>query len=583
VSLFDGVPSERASVPERGKGGAPEAPPPGIPSDTLEFLLRLLREGYHPVPCCRQLDGGEGCSYPPHNRDGPCPHPGKRPVVRWKTWKPTEENLKNFAGLPVNWALRTGREYNLAVIDVDFYKPEAVESFAEVRDLLPETVTVLTQHGGEQYWFKPDGAVPSAELLPGVEVKGEGGLAAIPPSKGYTFEVGFGFGEVGAAEFPKEVLELGSRRAKKPEAAKRSGPKLTEGQKEILESLLFRHLPGARRQGEEIVGYIEPSRSRAHIKANLNKGPGVFMDWHRQEGGTIFKLFRILGVSIPEELKEMGKPGIPEFFPIWALSRHWKQLGLKCGDVVSVVRADGVPIYSGVAYCLLWDCPSCAVRLENIYKAMIKREKIKAIAAAPLDEKTAKKLSRIKRKCREFERIRLIGGKTEWVLVKESDVENNILTLLREEFSDVIENPPEEMIDRIVEDLKNAKMGWLSKEKRVIPSRNFYSRRKKEESIYINFDDDSNKLTEMKEGAEKPKIDAVILKGDYGKLVEKFKEEGLEPLDASGERGETHHLNGHRPVSEEEFEDWGFEVVGLVKFSGKRRSRDSPEFGFLIG
>jgi len=86
---------------------------------------------------------------------------------------------------------------------------------------------------------------------------------------------------------------------------------LTAEQMEAAENVLLQYLPGARRVGCHIHGYIDPaSRSKAHLKVDLEKG--CFADWRRTLhgrpiGGNIKQLLRMLGAPIPSELSKIRR------------------------------------------------------------------------------------------------------------------------------------------------------------------------------------------------------------------------------------------------------------------------------------
>ncbi len=494
----------------------------------------------------------------------------KIPAVKWKSWEPTPERIDEFSKYGVNWALRTGKDYGIIVLDLDLDKPGAEESLLELPFLKDiETVTTLTPSGGEHRWFKPNSQfIPSGEILPGIEILGEDHLATVPPSKDYQFEIGHSPDEVEIAPLPQELEDLAfGRKPKKTQGKQESGPKFNGTQKEALERTLDEYLPGAKKQGGEIAGYTDPnSQSKAHINVNLDKG--VFIDWHNQEGGTIIQLLKLLGAPIPQDLEEMGKPGIPEYLPIWAIDKAWFKKW-KCGEPIVVTRMDGVPIYSGRAFCMTWGCPECSLRLTNIQKAKVKQEPIKAlIKATDNKEEVGKKLAKVKRTHKGFEYKRLKGEDSEWILVKDTgDVEIIIYTLQEEFRNNIIWDPTEDEIDQVVEDLPNAKVE--RKERRVIGSRNYHS--KAENSIYNNFNMketsgtvEEDELTKAIKDNEGPKLDMVLLKGNYEELLQKLGEVGFEAQDTS-KTGETHMLIGSTPITEKVFEQWGLDVKGVIE------------------
>ncbi len=120
---------------------------------------------------------------------------GKKALIKWEEYQhrsPTPEETaswrKQFPGC--NWALVTGEVSRLAVLDVD-PRHGGLESLKG--RVLPLTRTVRTPSGGTHYYFKhPGGPFPSIPgLLPGVDLKAEGGYVNVPPSRinGSAYEV----------------------------------------------------------------------------------------------------------------------------------------------------------------------------------------------------------------------------------------------------------------------------------------------------------------------------------------------------------------------------------------------------------
>ena len=108
------------------------------------------------------------------------------------------------------------------VIDIDPRSGglESVVALTEQYGPFPDTPTVLTGGNGLHYYFQlPEGcSVPAGGSLsdsgyPGVEWKGPGGQAVLPPSvhesgRAYLWEPGFGLGEAPIAPAPGWLLQL---------------------------------------------------------------------------------------------------------------------------------------------------------------------------------------------------------------------------------------------------------------------------------------------------------------------------------------------------------------------------------------
>lgn len=86
--------------------------------------------------------------------------------------------------------IATGSISNLIVIDEDVDAEKDLDGYKEVRkweaehEALPETVTCITGRGGYHLYYKYEGndIGNRAGLLPGVDVRGEGGYVIAPPS-----------------------------------------------------------------------------------------------------------------------------------------------------------------------------------------------------------------------------------------------------------------------------------------------------------------------------------------------------------------------------------------------------------------
>lgn len=107
----------------------------------------------------------------------------KKPLIEWKkyqTEKPIEEEVKNwFDKFPhTNIAVVTGAISNLVIIDIDPRHGGSEEAFKDV--ITPES---RTGGGGMHVFFKfEEGIENKAGIQEGIDVRGEGGYAVLPPS-----------------------------------------------------------------------------------------------------------------------------------------------------------------------------------------------------------------------------------------------------------------------------------------------------------------------------------------------------------------------------------------------------------------
>lgn len=114
----------------------------------------------------------------------------KKPLIKWaqyQTERPTVEEINRwFDDLPVEGiAVVTGKISGIFTLDLDTYKPTYdKERTREAIGGAPEGPAFRTPRGGWQFLiqYPPEGVRCINDLLPGVDVKGEGGLATMPPS-----------------------------------------------------------------------------------------------------------------------------------------------------------------------------------------------------------------------------------------------------------------------------------------------------------------------------------------------------------------------------------------------------------------
>jgi Virulence-associated protein E/Bifunctional DNA primase/polymerase, N-terminal len=111
-----------------------------------------------------------------------CKDIGKHPAVAWRHY---DENLKGPGG---GCGIQTGHFNGIFVVDLDVSKGKngiaALLELAAGREI-PDTLSVLTPSGGVHLYFRlPPGAyVPSCRgLVPGVDIRGEGGFVVGPGS-----------------------------------------------------------------------------------------------------------------------------------------------------------------------------------------------------------------------------------------------------------------------------------------------------------------------------------------------------------------------------------------------------------------
>src|SRR5574341_875719 len=85
-----------------------------------------------------------------------------------------------------NVGIRTGAISGLVVLDIDPRNggEQSLRSFEQQCGKLPETLEALTGGGGRHVFFvHPGGHLPSKPILPGVDLKADGGYVVAPPSR----------------------------------------------------------------------------------------------------------------------------------------------------------------------------------------------------------------------------------------------------------------------------------------------------------------------------------------------------------------------------------------------------------------
>ncbi|GAI35168.1 unnamed protein product, partial [marine sediment metagenome] len=230
----------------------------------------------------------------------------------------------------------------------------------------------------------------------------------------------------------------------------------------------------------------------------------------------------------------MGEKDIPEYFPIWAINRQWRE-DWHCGQLVVVARYDGVPAWSGKAFCLTWGCEECSIRLKNILKARLKQLPPLEVWKAPTH--AAEKLSQLKRVNKAFHYARGINKNAEYVLVRGEDYMNVELLANGFEYTELKAND-------VIDGLPHAPVG--RRKKRFIPSRNFWDVGDNNipltaESSINNSDKDAPE-TDKGEGKEDPDImadkgekdmdfDIVVLDDNYEDVVGRLKALGFQMMD----------------------------------------------------
>jgi hypothetical protein len=189
----------------------------------LDIALAYAGRGWRVSPVHSFIDGICTCD------DPKCDDPAKHPINHdGCTGASTDPELINAwhsetDGL-CNWGIATGEGSGLWVLDVD-PRHGGDKTLAELEaqhGLLPLTLTVSTGGGGKHYFFRwAEGVKNRTAILPGLDVRGEGGYVVAPPSlhkSGKRYEL-LTPSETPLADPPAWLLALVRGEAEKPVAA----------------------------------------------------------------------------------------------------------------------------------------------------------------------------------------------------------------------------------------------------------------------------------------------------------------------------------------------------------------------------
>lgn len=136
----------------------------------------------------------------------------KRPVTKWGKYQsryPTQEDTEKWTKYAEGFAVVTGRLSGIVILDVDCKNGKNGFDSLQGKQL-PPTPTVRTPSGGTHYYYKYPGkkVVTKQNILPGVDIRGDGGYALIPNTPGYEWYDGMKLGEIPLADIPDWLFEL---------------------------------------------------------------------------------------------------------------------------------------------------------------------------------------------------------------------------------------------------------------------------------------------------------------------------------------------------------------------------------------
>ena len=117
----------------------------------------------------------------------------KRALVPWRQWQMIAANLEQLANWGrrwprANWAVITGRLSGIVVVDVDprHHGDHALAELEQQHGDLPWAAVVETPSGGTHvYLAHPGGRIANStsRIGLGIDIRGDGGLALLPPSR----------------------------------------------------------------------------------------------------------------------------------------------------------------------------------------------------------------------------------------------------------------------------------------------------------------------------------------------------------------------------------------------------------------
>ncbi len=183
---------------------------------TAEFAITYALRGWKVLPIHGISAGRCTCGR------ADCSSPGKHPAIAHGV-KEASSDLDQIAqwfsvSKNLNVAISTGEESGLIVLDIDprHGGDESTLALAAKHGRLPDTLEVLTGGGGRHLYFKfPAGADirSRAGILPGVDIRANGGYVVCPPSRHisggvYQWEASCDFEHDEPAELPQWLLDM---------------------------------------------------------------------------------------------------------------------------------------------------------------------------------------------------------------------------------------------------------------------------------------------------------------------------------------------------------------------------------------
>lgn len=158
---------------------------PDASGNMLTAALDLLAFGVSVVPLHSARAGQCTCN------SANCRAPGKHPHISWEALiehHPSPEDVRQWwhRWPSANLGIVTGEVSGLVVLDIDPRSggDVALAELTATHGLLPSTVKAYTGGSGQHLYFRHPGRhIGCGPLVPGVDVKGDGGIVVCPPSR----------------------------------------------------------------------------------------------------------------------------------------------------------------------------------------------------------------------------------------------------------------------------------------------------------------------------------------------------------------------------------------------------------------
>jgi len=274
------------------------------PEQPVSAALDYARRGWPVLPLWWPQNAGCACGA------GDCASPGKHPLgtlarhgVLDATTDPTRI-ARWWARQPLaNVGVATGRASGIVVVDVD-PRHDGPRHLAQLERQyldLPRTVEVVSGGGGRHLYFEHrDGPIPSgANLVPGVDLRGDGGYVIAPPSlhasgRRYRWRTTQSPHELALASLPAWLADV-ARHRDEPSGALRERRLLTPA--DPVDRLTFRELmaevgvhPGNREQEMHRC----PWHADEHPSLSVHWTAAVFHCFGCEVGGGIGTLRRLV-------------------------------------------------------------------------------------------------------------------------------------------------------------------------------------------------------------------------------------------------------------------------------------------------